>query len=280
MVNEAWKGGFTREQVMGYEEGEGHFLQHKGALTEPAFWDRRWESWHGSKVITKRDRVWGSEGAFMTVLRQHVGSVNGLSVIELGGAASYYLLSLAKWAAATVTAVDYSPVGLSRTEEVFSRNGMAVETVLADFFSWRSDRRYDLVLHLGLLEHFLHPEMVLNLTASLLKPGGKTFFTMPNMQAFAACFWRRFAPVDWSKHTYHSDEVIRTACDSAGLRLERSFYWGSPLLQITKWETPGIVPISLTFLQRCFGLLNKMVPYYHLGIRPISSLRGFVATRV
>ena len=77
-------------------------------------------------------------------------------------------------------------------------------------------------------------------------------------------------------HVFHSDERMRSACEAAGLRLERTFHFGWPLIQITPWETDGPVQRVLSFVQR---LTNLGTPFYAKGTRWLSCYRGFVAVR-
>jgi SAM-dependent methyltransferase len=220
----------------------------------------------------------------MRMLRRYVPHLGGKSVVELGGGSSYRLLSLAKWGNARVVAVDFSTDGLDTVQAIFAANGQSVQPVLADVLAWDvAEQRFDLIVHWGLLEHFADPNPLIRKCADLLAPGGTLLFTMPNMEAFGAHLWRRFAPVNWSHHVFHSDDAVRAACITSGLVLERCFHFGYPMIHVTDWESGG------TLHRLGSGLMSKLamlaaapalfLPVYQWGWRRLSVERGFVARR-
>lgn len=252
----------------------------KARLTDAAYWQGYWQAGEAESawVLPERHHIWGRKGSFMRVIRREVQPIDGLRVVELGGGSSLYLAALAKWAGVRATALDFAPAGLARLEEIFRANGLAVDTVLADLFAWDAGgRRFDLVVHWGLLEHFSEPETVLAASRRLLAPGGRVVFTMPNMAAVGARLWKKWAPQNWSTHLYHDDETVRRACESAGLSLRRRFHWGGLLLMSGHYERSGVGPLAARAVERVVSAANHVVPWYHLGHPLLSSSRGFVA---
>ena len=113
------------------------------------------------------------------------------------------LAKLAKWSGADAVAVDYSKESIEQIEEIFEANGCEVKSVFADIMQWDSDgRKFDLIVHWGLVEHFEDPVPLLKKCADLLAPGGTLLFSMPNMEAWGAYIWRRFSASNWSKHIF------------------------------------------------------------------------------
>ncbi len=255
-------------------------LSH-GELTDVAYWDTVWQRLNRVSVISAHDRRFGRRGEFLRMVQRYVGKLDSPSVLELGGAWSYKALALAKWWGASVSIIDQSPVGIATTQTMFEVNGCTAEIILGDFFRHSfGGRKFDLVLHFGLLEHFSDPAPVIRLCADLPTEGGNLLFTMPNMAAWGAALWRRWAPCDWSKHIYHTDDALKSACEAAGLELTQVFYWGPPILQIALWERKGLLPKLVTLAQGMVNLPGKLLPVYDRGWRTLSMHRGFVATRV
>jgi len=191
------------------------------------------------------------------------------------------LLALSKWSGAQAVAVDYSPEGIRTIEGIFAANGCRVEAVLADILKWDTHgRKFDLIVHWGLVEHFADPVPVLAKCAELLEPGGALVFSMPNMDAWGAAIWRRFCPENWSRHIYHSDDFIRASCLAAGLEVRQAFHFGYPLINIARWENPGrlgrLASWLLSKLLQATVAVGWMIPIYHFGSRAISSERGFL----
>lgn len=250
-------------------------------LTTPGFWDANWKPQSGGlRVIQESDPDYGRNGTVVRQMRRYAPSVIGRgSVVELGGGgASYRLLALAKWAGARVTAVDYSKEGIRQTADLFRLNGCEVQTVLSDFFRWDPQgRTYDAVTHWGVAEHFTDPTELFELSARVLKRSGVLFFTMPNMAAFGAHLWRRWNPENWSAHHYHTDDVIVRACRRAGLRVSCRFHFGRPLLQLTPWECPGLLPSAVTMLRSGTNAVHALWPrIFERGLPWLSMHRAYV----
>lgn len=253
---------------------------NQNALTDEQYWDERWEQWNKISHVACWDKMWGPRGSFLKIMKGYVGNLEGLKVLELGGAGSYHGLALAQWGRSDVTLLDYSAVGLAKTKEVYEKNHCSVTTIQANFFNWKPQgEKYDIVVHWGVLEHFQDPGSVLKLCVDWVKPGGKIIFTMPNMEAWGSVLWKKWSPKDWLRHIYHSDQAIEKASKRAGLKVEDIFYWGAPLIQITAWEKRGPLQAIVRIVQRSFSLLGKLIPIYHHGAKRISMHRGFVLSK-
>ncbi len=245
-------------------------------LTTPEYWDDEWTRISVGR-ISRLHYFYGKNGIFLRTLRRQVPGLRARSILEVGGARSRFLLALARFEGARVTALDYSAVGIRQTTELFAENDCAVEAVHADFLTWDpGDARYDLVVHWGVLEHFPDPAPMLARCAALLAPGGRVVFTMPNLESIGARWWRRWSPENFSKHILHTDEQIDAAAAAAGLRVVNRFHWGPPLFRITAWEQNGVPQLFLTSAQAAALAVDGLVPCWHRGHRAVSSHRGFV----
>jgi 2-polyprenyl-3-methyl-5-hydroxy-6-metoxy-1,4-benzoquinol methylase len=248
------------------------------SLTSSTFWDSWWPGKIALSELKADDFQYGRNGFFLRLMRRKLGSLDGIQVVELGGACSLVLLALAKWHGAKVTAIDYSPEGLDLTKRLFQANRCPVELIEADFLNWRPAGKYDVVTHYGVLEHFTDPAPLVRISADLLSPGGKLFLSMPNMRALGACFWRKWSPELWSKHIYHSDLAIRKACSEAGLRVRDTFHFGKPMVQQCPWERGGRLQSVVTFGQRVADQTGEL-PILDRGMGWISAHRGFLISQ-
>jgi 2-polyprenyl-3-methyl-5-hydroxy-6-metoxy-1,4-benzoquinol methylase len=147
-------------------------------------------------------------------------------------------------------------------------------------FAYHPDELFDVVTHWGVLEHFAHPEELLIQSAELLKPGGYVVFGMPNMEAAGAHWWRKYAPANWAKHIFHSDERVRQACANAGLELIQVRHFHLPMIQVTAWESAGYVPKLLTLAHLGLLAIYHVVPIGHIGMRRLSLERFFAARKL
>jgi 2-polyprenyl-3-methyl-5-hydroxy-6-metoxy-1,4-benzoquinol methylase len=246
-------------------------------LTSSDYWNEIWAK-RKARRIPRCHYYYGENGIFIHAIKKQYPNIIGKRVLEIGGAGSHFLLALAKWCDVDATAIDYSAVGLRKTQEIFSVNDCNVHTVFADFITWNADdTKFDVVVHWGVLEHFNDPKIILKKCQQLLTPGGIVIFSMPNMVAYGARFWKKWAPQNWSRHIYHSDSIIEDACNSSGLKLISRFYWGIPMFRATRWEKNGILQLFVTGMQVGCNVLGILLPIYNNGSSKWAAQRGFLA---
>ena len=177
-------------------------------LTSKEDWDDSW-----SKILLRtindNDSILGKDGAFLRSTEKYLLINSGANILELGGACSSYLCSLAKYRKANASVIDYSHIGLNKTKILFEMNGQKINLYEGDFFEYDfKEEKFDLVVHWGLIEHFKDPSQIFKLCSSLLKKSGSMIFTMPNMEAWGASFWEKYDAKDFEGHIYHTDTLI------------------------------------------------------------------------
>ncbi len=255
----------------------------KNRLTDVSNWDDQWSQIQTLKKIATNDPILGTNGAFLRSLESRIGPIPESTVIELGAAASAYLLCLAKFRNVSATGVDYSEIGLEHLKKMFRQEDLTLETIKGDLWEIDySNNQYDFVVHWGLIEHFINPENVLDLSSRLLKPEGRLIFTMPNMLAFGVGCWKRWDGLDFSRHIFHPRALLKRIGSEVGLELEEDFYWGAPLLfNIGYWRKDGgILPSAIKLFVRASSLVNRIFPFYHLGNRFFSSQHAYIFRKI
>jgi 2-polyprenyl-3-methyl-5-hydroxy-6-metoxy-1,4-benzoquinol methylase len=111
-----------------------------------------------------------------------------LSVFEVGygGVAHLIQFALNNW---KCVGIDCSGEVLKRAQNyikevsVICQNALDINLVLGDFLNYDSRERFDIVFHVGVLEHFLDEEerlLALEKMFKLTKPGGYTISVIPS----------------------------------------------------------------------------------------------------
>lgn len=103
------------------------------------------------------------------------------SVLEIGCGGGEFLCHLAKNYKFMPFGIDYSTVGIQKTNELFSYNRIAVPTLYQeDFFRWAPEKKFDVVCSFGFAEHFDDFNDVIRRHAELVTPGGTLIITIPH----------------------------------------------------------------------------------------------------
>ena len=255
--------------------------EHASGLTTVGFWNEQWTTRLGQGALSRALRAadFGLRGSFLRTMDRYVPiSFKGKTVCELGGALSDRLVDIALHRGACVTAIDYSPVGIAETQEMFAARKVHGKAILADIFKLDAYAgSFDVVTHWGLMEHFETPSPVLEVSAALLKPDGYLVFTVPNLKAYGVRLWKSLAPANFRAHTFHTDVQIETEAKLVGLEIVRRFHCGPPLVRMAPPERRGLVAFAANIAHSALLTLNWVNPgIYTLGSAKIANTRGFV----
>ncbi|MBN8815677.1 MAG: class I SAM-dependent methyltransferase [Sphingomonas sp.] len=159
-----------------------------------------------------------------------------LSALDVGGGAGW-LLTQAKsveprLAVTQVVDIDGSAEAAARTA--------GHEFFLGRIEDFETDRRFDVILMLNLIEHVDDPVAVLAKVRGLLKPGGRVLVKTPNHDSLDARMFRHHswgglhAPRHWVVFT---PESFRRAAGKAALRVDRlSLTQGAPFWAVSMLE--------------------------------------------
>lgn len=126
-------------------------------------WDQRYST---------TELIW--TGRANQFVEAHLADLEPGTAIDLGAGEGRNAVWLARrgW---TVTAVDFSRVGLDKAEALASEHGVEVATVCADATSWEPDEPVDLVVLSYLQLPSDQQRVVLDHARSWLAPGGTLF---------------------------------------------------------------------------------------------------------
>ena len=130
---------------------------------DSAGWDERYST---------RELIW--TGRANQFVEAHLADLGPGTAIDLGAGEGRNAVWLASrgW---TVTAIDFSQVGLDKAEQLASEHGVDVATIQADATAWQPDDPVDLVVLSYLQLPADQQRTVLEHAATWLEPGGTLF---------------------------------------------------------------------------------------------------------
>jgi SAM-dependent methyltransferase len=140
-------------------------------------WTRYYNSPYKTASITRK-----ITGHILTkTIRKYIGHLENPSIIELGGANSAFLEHFIKaFQPGQYIIIDNNHVGLEKTKRRII-NGSNVTILNKDILNLDMDKQVDLVLSIGLIEHFnkAGTEKAIKAHFELLKPDGIVIMTFP-----------------------------------------------------------------------------------------------------
>lgn len=146
-------------------------------------------------------------------------SCGNLSLIEIGGARSPALPTLAKRLGFKVTCLDYSEIGCEQSRLMFERECVDGDVYCADIFEPPSCLLgvFDVVVSFGVIEHFEDTAKIVSAMVKLLKPGGLIVTSIPNMHGTVGGAQKLLNRAIYDIHVALTPEEVRNAHERAGL---------------------------------------------------------------
>ena len=133
-------------------------------------------------------RWWDEEGELKTLhqinplrlqfIEQHAGNLNGLRILDVGCGGGILSEALAQ-AGAQTHAIDMAETSLEVAKLHLLESGLNVnyEQVTVEEYAQQHAGSFDVITCMEMLEHVPDPESIITACATLLKPGGKAFFS-------------------------------------------------------------------------------------------------------
>ncbi len=222
-------------------------------LTDRQFWQDYWESKQNLGLSVPANYLF-SEQLKEIVKKNRIGTA-----IELGGFPGYYAIYLKKHLKVNATLFDYY-VHPGILKEVLRVNGLQKEdigVIEADIFQHATEKKYDLVLSCGLIEHFEDTKDIIGRHLEFLKPAGTLFITLPNFTGVNGWVQKTFDPENYEKHNIRSmdPQLLKKIAIELGLKeVTTGFYGGFSTWLENKEKKPALTRALL----KCIWIAGKI----------------------
>jgi 2-polyprenyl-3-methyl-5-hydroxy-6-metoxy-1,4-benzoquinol methylase len=166
--------------------------------SEVGYWDEFWRRASGqtsdSYYRRRLDRA---------VAQALIGpDTAGMSLMEVGVGGSEYLPYFHRRFGFSVSGIDYSETGCMTARELLVASGTPGEIRQGDMFKPPADLlgRFDVVVSLGLVEHFQETARAVAAVAAFARPGGRVLTVIPNMKGLYGILFKLFNRQAYDTH--------------------------------------------------------------------------------
>jgi SAM-dependent methyltransferase len=194
-------------------------------LATKDFWEENY--YRGIEIPARPDPDFTFERCLARALEELAPVKPGARVLEIGCAPARWLLWYAESFGARVTGLDSSSRGVQLSRENLAAGGVDGEIVEADFMSeGLSFRNFDLVLSLGVIEHFDDVPHAFARHAAFVAEGGRLVIGMPNFRGLIGLI-QKFS--DREHLSMHNTDAMRpqrypNLANQSGMSLETMRY--------------------------------------------------------
>jgi SAM-dependent methyltransferase len=139
------------------------------------------------------------------------------SILDIGCASGFFLKGMAD-AGWKVCGIEPSAAQFQLARETLGPDAFLLNTTLQEA---QLTCRFDAITFWDVLEHMSEPVSFLACCASLLKPDGRVFFTVPNIDSWIARLMGNRWPMLLAEHVNHfTPKSVRLCCERGGLGIE------------------------------------------------------------
>lgn len=185
------------------------------AKSDVEYWNEFWQRASGNTADSYyRRRL---DRAFRQALQPL--STQGKLLMEVGVGGSEYLPYFHQRFGFQVTGIDYSEVGCESARELLGRTGTPGVIQQADMFSPPAELLgcADVVVSVGLVEHFTETAQAVGACAAFAHPGGLVLTVIPNMSGLYGKLFKVFNRKAYDTHVPLDLDQLMKAHRDAGL---------------------------------------------------------------
>jgi len=197
--------------------------------------------------------------------------------LEVGCAPGGFMVYFHQVHGWTVSGIELSEAGLTRTRELLAVNGVEARLYQGDVLQLRPDRQYDVVGSFGLVEHFDDPLPCYRAMSQWLRPGGALLVTVPNLLGPIGRAMRFRNYEQYLEHKQYGPCDLEAHCRAVGLAPAFSGLVGNV------YVPPVVDGVTATRLGRLLNLpgrvANQMLASLAGAVRhpiKLGSLTGYV----
>ena len=234
-------------------------------VTSPKFWNDKYK-----KSISRyhlSDPYYGQNGLLAKTLLPKLEKEN--DVLELGCGNSRYLMFFNLVGGLKTHGIDYSKEGIEQLEQMATLHNIRHHLIFNDMFHEDVEgRKFDLVFHAGLVEHFEQLAVFFERCRFFCRPDGHLIFLMPNMHNVAWKLHKYLCPSNFSAHIPYTSEQV---CEALSLHFSdvRCQSWGVPQLY-----AGGPPEKPLAYMLKYFNLFGMLC---FLSLSPW--YKGYIGSR-
>jgi len=237
------------------------------------YWDRTWDNAPLPRVINPYARDLNNyvyrkfHEFFREVLSQK--ETKDKKLLEIGCARSIWLPYFVKEFGFKVYGIDYSEIGCHQAMQILLNEGLRGEVIHSDFFSPPEFMigAFDVVVSLGVVEHFQDTVGCVGMLTKFLKPGGILITNIPNLIGLVGLVQKYFNRDIFNIHVPLSAENLGDAHRRNGLHLILCHYFLVANFGILNLENlkgnacwAWILPLR-SWISKAIWVCEKSIPF-------------------
>jgi len=231
-------------------------------LTDRRFWEEYWANYQYEKIPPQT--------FFDKYLDKNVLCKDNPTFIEIGGFPGTMSIYFHKKYSCNVSLLDFF-IDESIVHKLEEKNNLQKNTISCiehDFFTFTSNKLYDIVFSLGFIEHFNNTEDVIRRHVNLLDSGGYLLIILPNFLGLNGIIQKKFDPENFAAHNLKSMDItyLKKIMNGFNLQDTKVEYTIKPIVWLEpKPTTSRFVKLfvkSLSYFIKLFPIRSRFLSPY------------------
>jgi 2-polyprenyl-3-methyl-5-hydroxy-6-metoxy-1,4-benzoquinol methylase len=248
------------------------------------FWDAGWSSQHNIKPINPNDL---SRKNYVNVkLHEYFQGIfsklqtEDMQLLEIGCACSQWLPYFAKEYGFIISGLDYSEIGCEQERQVLQQANITGNIVCANLFNPPDNllEKFDIVLSLGVAEHFEDTSGYIRATAQYLKKGGILITLIPNITGVIGWIQKIINQKVYDIHVPLTASNLEQANTDSGIQVLVCEYFLSAnfgMCNLTGIRTNNLTYLMIRLLVAILRRVSSLVHLIEGKIRTFNSNQRF-----
>jgi SAM-dependent methyltransferase len=196
--------------------------------------------------------------------------------IEIGGFPGFYSIYFKKRFNYNVHLLDYFiiPEIIKKMELINEIPVGSINIIKDDFFSFQSEKKFDIVFSYGFIEHFEDTKEVIKRHVSILSGGGKLLIVLPNLKGMSGWFLKLTDKELFDKHNLTSMDLslLFQICKEVELKNIEVMYYGKPHIWIN--ASSPIDSRATRFFVKYFNGISQRIPVKNRWLSPLIVIKA------
>lgn len=228
-------------------------------LTTRQFWVDYWQS--KSNLVFE---VFNNY-PFIKLLGSIIEKNKSETLLEIGGFPGYFSVWAQKSFPLKSTLFDYVviPKIINELEIKNGLNANSINIIEGDLFNFKNDKKYDIVISNGLIEHFNDTKNIIENHVVHLTENGVLIITLPNFKSLNGWFQKTFDHENYVKHNINCMELnlLENICKELNLTNIQVKYDGKFMIWLeNELEKPLLVRLLKFLIWLPLKITFKIIP--------------------
>lgn len=195
----------------------------KNEITTSDYWAEYWKTKKSLETVEI-----GANFLFSDIINEYVPKTRHFSFIEIGGFPGYWAVFFAKYFNAQATLIDRYIDKHIVKQISLANDSPDISVIEGDIFELQNSKKFDVVMSVGLIEHFFDVSAVIDMHIKYLEKNGILIIVVPNFLGANGLLQKIIDKPTYDTHYLEvmNDKKLRNIIKDKHMEIKHLSYYG------------------------------------------------------